>query len=268
MKYIKATTKHKESIYQLVQDTIRTIYPKYYPQEVVDFFCEHHSKEKILKDIENGCVNMLLVDDVLVGTGSLKENHITRVFVAPKFQRKGYGNYIMNRLEDAISMQYDEVYLDASLSASQLYEHRGYKTVSHEKTKVKNDAILVYEVMKKQLHSTDTSINYDGRLFTPKVNTENGEVDEQTIFTYHQNKTTLWAEYSGGEVRNGSLIGTVAQNGELDFYYQHFNTKNELRVGKCHSVPKVLDNGKIELSEEWQWMNGDQSKGASIVVER
>lgn len=41
MEYIKATKNDVESIYKLVQKTIRTIYPKYYPKEVVNFFCEH-----------------------------------------------------------------------------------------------------------------------------------------------------------------------------------------------------------------------------------
>lgn len=38
MEYIKATKSDTEEILIIVQDTIRTIYPRYYPQEVVDFF--------------------------------------------------------------------------------------------------------------------------------------------------------------------------------------------------------------------------------------
>ena len=52
MEYKKATLQESESIYKLVQDTIKIVYPKYYPKEVVDFFCEHHSLENILRDIE------------------------------------------------------------------------------------------------------------------------------------------------------------------------------------------------------------------------
>jgi hypothetical protein len=40
-----------------------------------------------------------------------------------------------------------------------------------------------------------------------------------------------------------------------------------VRIGVCHSVPQILDNGKIKLSEKWQWLNGDQSEGESVVVE-
>ena len=41
-----------EEIYELVRDTVRTVYPKYYPQEIVDFFCGIHNRESIQKDIE------------------------------------------------------------------------------------------------------------------------------------------------------------------------------------------------------------------------
>lgn len=59
--------------------------------------------------------------------------------------------------------------------------------------------ILAYEVMEKELHKTSTDINYDGRIFVPKMNSENVEVSEQTVFRYHQNGCLLWAEYNGGD---------------------------------------------------------------------
>ena len=68
-----------------------------------------------------------------------------------------------------------------------------------------------------------TDICYDGRRFIPKMNSENGEVNEQTILTYHQKGKVLWAEYSGGNILKVFLIGTVSINGELDFVYHHMN---------------------------------------------
>ena len=156
MRIITATVEEAEQIYNMVQHTIRTVYPKYYPKEVVDFFCELHSKENITKDIKNGCVVTLQEENDkghLLGTGSYKDNHITRVYVEPEFQGKGYGSYIMQYLEEQIGIKYDAVYLDASLPASQLYENRGYKTVKHEKWPVANGVRLVYEVMEKMVNS-------------------------------------------------------------------------------------------------------------------
>lgn len=268
MEYRKATLLESESIYELVQDTIKCVYPKYYPKEVVDFFCEHHSRENIVRDIEKGVVGILTDNERMVGTGCYQDNHITRVYVLPEFQGRGYGSFIMQQLEDTIAQDYDNVYLDASLPASRLYEKRGYQTIRHERWNVENGVVLVYEIMEKNLCNNNDSIYYDGKLFVPKMNTENGEVDGQTIFSYHQSGSLLWADYSGGEIIKGHLLGSVDANGELDFYYQHMNEQNQMRVGKCHSIPNKLENGKIELHEQWQWINGDKSNGSSVLEEK
>lgn len=154
MKYIQATESYTNQIVELVQDTINKIYPRYYPKEVVKFFCSIHSKEKINEDIKKGYVWILFKDKALVGTGSYKENHITRVYVSPDFQGNGYGSFIIQKLENKISDKYDKVFLDASLPASQFYEKRGYKTLKHEKCEVQNGSVLVYEIMEKVLHNT------------------------------------------------------------------------------------------------------------------
>lgn len=151
MEYKKATLQESESIYEMVQTTIKTVYPKYYPKEVVDFFCEHHSLEKILNDIENGVVGVLVDDERMVGTGCYQNNHITRVYVLPEFQGRGYGSFIMEQLEDIIAVEYDKVFLDASLPACRLYEKRGYQTLRHDRWNVENGVVLVYEIMEKKL---------------------------------------------------------------------------------------------------------------------
>lgn len=151
MEYGKAGIENAEEIYELVQNTIIAIYPKYYPKEVVDFFCRLHDKEKIVQDITAGNVGILTHDNQLVGTGSHKENHITRVYVSPAFQGQGYGSYIMQILENEIALHHDTVYLDASLPASHMYENRGYVTIRHEKWNVENGVVLVYEIMQKTL---------------------------------------------------------------------------------------------------------------------
>ena len=38
MEYLKAKKEDLGQIYQLVQDTIQTVYPQYYPHEIVAFF--------------------------------------------------------------------------------------------------------------------------------------------------------------------------------------------------------------------------------------
>ncbi len=268
MKYEIAKNENMEQIYQLVQNTINAVYPLYYPQGAVEFFCGLHSRENIAADIENGFVRVLLSDGCLVGTGSRNKNHIARLFVASDFQKKGYGSYIMQCLEKEISLNSGSVYLDASLAAACFYERRGYKTMKHQELFVNENVRLTYEVMEKHIAIPKTDIFYEGRCFLPKMNAENGEAGNQTLFFYHQNENILWADYYGGEIKKGSMVGTVAVNGELDFHYQHINLNNQVRIGKCHSIPRILSDGRIELSEEWQWLNGDKSKGSSIVIEK
>ena len=140
-----------EKVYALVQETIKAVYPKYYLKEIADMFCEFHSRENIVKDIEEGNTYILLENGEIIGTGTKKENHITRVYVLPGYQKRGYGTFIMKGLEEMIKGKYDCVDIDASLPACRLYSSLGYQTVDHGIWECKNGVIQVYEIMKKQL---------------------------------------------------------------------------------------------------------------------
>lgn len=158
MKYRKALESDCEIINKLVQETIDTIYPKYYPKEVVSFFGELHNIDNIKKDIEAQAVWMLFDQENFVGTGTCIENHITRVFVLPQYQGKGYGSYIMEQLEQKITKNYPVAIIDASLPACQLYEKRGYETIRHETWECANGTVLVYDFMEKNLCSQQKKI--------------------------------------------------------------------------------------------------------------
>jgi len=110
-------------------------------------------------------------------------------------------------------------------------------------------------------------INYNNKFFSSVSNTDNGEVSSGTTFHYHQNKDMIWAEYNGGDIVKGFLIGLCDDKSNLNFTYQHINDNNEIRTGKCMSTPEILPNGKIRLLEQWQWTNGDNTTGQSIIQE-
>lgn len=151
MEFKLANNQDMELIYELVQETIKAVYPKYYLKEIVEMFCEYHSRENVLKDIEDLNTYILLENNEIIGTGTKKANHITRVYVLPEFQKKGYGTFIMKQLEAIIKERYDYSNIDASLPACNLYAHLGYQTIDHGIWECKNDVIQVYEIMKKQL---------------------------------------------------------------------------------------------------------------------
>lgn len=151
MTYELATIDELQAVYDIVQHTIKTVYPKFYPVEVVDFFSNLHSMDAIRNDIENGYVSVLKIDSKIVATGCFVDNHITRVYVLPEHQKKGYGTYIVKSIEANITLDYDKAYLDASLPAARLYEKLGFKTTKHEQYPVENGVVLAYEIMEKEL---------------------------------------------------------------------------------------------------------------------
>lgn len=131
MIYELAKPEDIQAVYNVVQHTIKTIYPKYYPMEVVDFFSEHHSEDAIEKDIKNGYVSVLKIDGTIVATGCFVDDHITRAYVLPEHQKKGYGTFIMKNIEEQIGEKFDKAYLDALLPAAALYEKLGFVTVMY-----------------------------------------------------------------------------------------------------------------------------------------
>ncbi len=104
----------------------------------------------------------------------------------------------------------------------------------------------------------------EDRFFTAIENSESGEVSSQTIFAYHQKGNVIWAEYSGGSIIKGFLLGTIDDNNNLHFNYQHINTDNKLKSGSCDSVPKT-ENGILRFYEKWKWTDGEE--GTSIIEE-
>lgn len=109
--------------------------------------------------------------------------------------------------------------------------------------------------------------NLDEKLFKVKANSETGEVSGDTLFYYHQLDDVIWAEYKGGSIVKGFLIGKVVDNERLEFTYQHVNTDKEQMTGICTSYPKQLPTGEISIHEEWQWTCKDKSSGTSELIE-
>ena len=88
-------------------------------------------------------------------------------------------------------------------------------------------------------------INYNNKIFESISNTKNGEVNEETIFNYHQNGSYIWAEYSGGKIIKGFLVGYITEDEKLYFHYEHINNDKIIRTGKCESEAKINSDAQI-----------------------
>ena len=107
--------------------------------------------------------------------------------------------------------------------------------------------------------------NFNNKKFKLIENSEKGETSSETIFYYKQNENLVTADYKGGTILYGKIIATI-KNDELNMLYQCVTTNNELKSGKAIAKISKKDN-RIELSLNWEWLNGDKSKGQSKYIE-
>lgn len=121
-----------------------------------------------------------------------------------------------------------------------------------------------YEKGKNFFVCAEETFSVDDRFFTAVKNSESGEVSDQTVFCYHQKGSVIWAEYSGGDIVKGFLIGTMDEEHNLHFNYQHMNKDGNLRTGSCDSTPQI-ENGKLRFNEKWKWTMGEE--GTSVIEE-
>lgn len=141
-----------ETIKQIVELTISEIYPHYYPKGAVEFFLRHHNETNIVRDIEQDQVFLCQdAEGTVVGTVTVTENEICRLFVLPACQGNGYGTEMLDHAEKAIAGRASEVILDASLPAKKLYLDRGYEAVSYHIITTDGHDFLCYDVMRKRV---------------------------------------------------------------------------------------------------------------------
>jgi len=105
-------------------------------------------------------------------------------------------------------------------------------------------------------------IDYDRRRFRPVEESASGRVA-----VYRQDGDLFWGEFTGGRARRGTLVGTRAADDSLDFAYGMVLDDGEVVSGRCHSVPEVLDDGRIRLREQWERYGLHTDRGVSVLEE-
>ncbi len=135
---------------QIASETIKMVYPKYYPSGAVSFFLDLHNENRVKAAMNTEEVYLLEINNVVVGTGSIRGNEICRLFILPKYQGKGYGSKMMDLLEEKIFKKYEEVKADASFPAESMYFKRGYQIQSYERIETENKDVLCYHTMIKK----------------------------------------------------------------------------------------------------------------------
>ena len=103
----------------------------------------------------------------------------------------------------------------------------------------------------------------EGRRFRGSEMSDEGEAGTATVFEYHEEGDLIWARYAGGAVRLGFLVGT-RDGDRLDFRYSQLNERGETSNGHCLTTISTLPDGRLRLSEEWDW---ESKPGSGTSVE-
>lgn len=150
MSIVKAKLSDLQVVMQITSKTISEVYPHYYSKGAVEFFLELHNNDRIANDINLQYVYLCINSEQnIVGTITIRNNNIYRLFVLPQYQGKGYGREMLDFAEDSIFNNYSTIKVDASLPAKSIYQKRGYMETEFNKIKVNYNDFLCYDVMTK-----------------------------------------------------------------------------------------------------------------------
>lgn len=108
--------------------------------------------------------------------------------------------------------------------------------------------------------------DFNNKKFALIQNSENGQVNNDTIFEYKQDGNLVTADYLGGTIKYGKVIADL-QGDKLSMLYQCLTIDNELKAGKAIAEISVSENEKIKLKLNWEWLTNGNDKGTSEYIE-
>lgn len=110
-------------------------------------------------------------------------------------------------------------------------------------------------------------LSLDNRVFIPVENSDNGVVSSKTRFHFWQQGIVFYADYFGGDVREGHIIGQFNDNGHGEMLYHCLTTDRDLKAGKATAKFSENQDGRLVMDLDWQWISGDESQGVSRYEE-
>lgn len=110
-------------------------------------------------------------------------------------------------------------------------------------------------------------IDLNGRVFVPVHNTVGGAVTDATKFIFQQKNTQVTADYSGGDIESGHIVGRFLNPDTAELVYHCLTQSGELKAGQAKAKFSVSEHGRLCIDMQWQWLNGDQTAGTSHYEE-
>lgn len=110
-------------------------------------------------------------------------------------------------------------------------------------------------------------LTLDGIKMNVVKTADNGVVNQDTIFTFSQKDYVVSAEYQGGRILKGYLIGKLSPQNQLEFSYCQMQTDSKLDNGLSTCQLSKNENGKIILIEHFEWKSRPGEFGTNIFQE-
>jgi hypothetical protein len=105
------------------------------------------------------------------------------------------------------------------------------------------------------------TIDYEGRLF------QRAGGGDGTVARYRQDGDLVWADFTGGTVRRGAVIGRCGPDGTLRLAYAMVLATGEVISGHTVNIPQWCADGQLVLREEWERFGKHAETGVSYLEE-
>jgi hypothetical protein len=100
--------------------------------------------------------------------------------------------------------------------------------------------------------------DYNNRIFRPVGNPPGAPTGH-----YHQNGNLIWADFGGGKLHFGRLVGTCDTSGTITATYCQLAVDGTVTAGQVTSIPDYDESGTLTLTEHWHRLDG--STGISVI---
>ncbi len=115
----------------IIRKALIEINSKSYPESVIKYMYDVFTPEKMVELSKERDFLVATEQDVILGTATLKNDHVGNVFVDPKHHGKGMGTKLMNAIESlARERGITKLILNASIDAIKFYQKLNYEKVS------------------------------------------------------------------------------------------------------------------------------------------
>ncbi|MBS7252743.1 GNAT family N-acetyltransferase [Flavobacterium branchiicola] len=153
MIFKKATISDLEEMQQLFVETIQSVCKNdYNPKQIEAWIYGVHNTERWIEVIETQFVLLAIIENQIVGFGTLKDgNYIDFFYIHKDFQRQGIADKILSELElEAKKHNSKIITSDISITAKPYFEKKGF-IVKAEQKNIRLNVELINYKMEKEL---------------------------------------------------------------------------------------------------------------------